>query len=115
MNATEHAPGQSLVQPLTDGRDDIVRVLEAPFPLLHLTAQVGACVEPEAVVGVVEVVQMVGEPPQGIFEHTRLLAGLHTAEHNAFRLDSAYHLVGGGWGTAEKDGAGGTTACLDSA
>ena len=86
MDAAKYTAGETALNALTDGREDVLLVLEAALALFHLAPQVGPRVEPKAVVGVVEVMQPVTEPAQCILEQPDLLAGLNDAEHHALEL-----------------------------
>ena len=79
VDAAEQSSGHALLHALADGREDILLVLEAALALFHLAAQVWPCVEPEAVVGTVQVVKSVTEPPQRVLVQADLLAGLNHA------------------------------------
>ena len=76
--------------------------VEAALSLLHLAAQVGPRVEPEAVVGVVEVVQPVSKAAQRVLEQPDLLARLDDAEDHTLQLKAPHQLVRGAWRAAQE-------------
>jgi hypothetical protein len=75
-----------LVHALAHGGEYILLILEAALALFHLAAQVGPRVEPESVVGVIQVMQPVTEPAQRVLVDSRLLARLNHAEEHTLQL-----------------------------
>ena len=113
--AAEHTAGEAALHALADGREHVFLVLEAALALFHLAPQVGPRVEPEPVVGLVEVMQPVAKPAQRILEQSDLLPGLNDAEHHAFEFQATHQLVRGAGRTAQEHGPRCTAAGLHAA
>ncbi|MNO55495.1 hypothetical protein D3C76_459870 [compost metagenome] len=93
MDAAKQSASKALLCPLANSGEDIFLVFVALLALLHFTTQVRARIKPVVIIGVVQVMQLVQQATEGIFEQANLLTWLHSAQHDPHQLDATMYLI----------------------
>ncbi len=124
MVAVEIAgPANEALEGLADARLHLGVVVEAPLAILHLPAQGGLGVEPEAggvlqlIARGIQVVAAISQPVQGIAIDRRALAGLDATQENPGAIHAAGAVPQGhrGRSRGQEQGAGDAAGSLDLA